>query len=167
MVADEDDDVPMGTGNIGFDKIAVETLSPKSIEASKAGTSNRLKGKETTTATATETKKTKKRSLPEEFTSEEDRQRKQARARVEENWEFGRALAKKHVYSLWRDTKAMKKWREVGQQETVKEQQEVRLDVVSENSQVYEKRGNKGSFLFLQVDVVMPLEAMVELTPSA
>lgn len=110
-------------------------------------------------------KKKGKRALPMEFIDNEEKRRNQARARIEENWRFGRALARKHILSLSTNSAAMEKWR-TGGAEVVEghgsggggeEQSENGIEALVGDKQVYDTRGKKSSFLYLQVDVVMPL----------
>lgn len=157
-----DHDAATGAGHIDFASVYMDTL--RSSKTDNAEAPSRYRVNEATSGVA---KKTKKRALPEEFTKEGDSQRASTRTRTEENWEFGRALAKRQVHSLRRDAKALKKWREVGQHKIAEEPQEVSLGTLGGGEQLYEKSGNKGSFLFLQVDVVMPLSGDAdEMTPS-
>lgn len=179
-VGDDSDDVFIQAGTIDFTRVVMDSLSPISIrsdqeeedeeeaEDEEEGYSSRCSVREKNAAFAvvTSDRRSKKRSFPEEFVVEEDKQRGQARARIEENWEFGRALAKKHVHSLWRDSLAMRK-RGVaaGEYKAVEERQRVRMKTRGTEKQLYDQKGNK-SFLFLQVDVVMPSEGMVGIPPS-
>lgn len=149
-VGDDSDDVFVPGGTIDFTRLIMDTLGPISIRSDKEdGHSSRYSVAGSSVAT-----KTKKRELPKDFDMEEYRKRGQARARTERSWEFGRALAKKHVHSLWRDTPAGKKW-----DAERKMVEGVRLGTLSGEKQLYDQKGNK-SFMFLQVDVVMPAEDM-------
>lgn len=163
--SDDDDDVFVPAGPIDFTKMVMDTLAPVPIGSDKdEGYSSRYSiGVEMTAAAAAMTAhgKNGKRELPKDFEVEEDKKRAQARARTERSWKFGRTLAKKHVHSLWRDTPAGKKWVAAGGHR----EQEVTLETLGGRKQLYDRKGNK-SFLFLQVDVTMPSEDLVEMTPS-
>lgn len=166
-VGDDSDDVFVPAGTIDFTRVVMDSLGPISIGSDKdEGYSSRNSiGQETAaSAAATTQRKTRKREPPKDFEVEQDKKRVKAQAKTEESWTFGRALAKKQVHSLWRDTPAGKKWVAAGGQ---KEQavRSTRLGTVGGRKQLYDRKGNK-SFLFLQVDVTMPSEDMVEMTPT-
>lgn len=152
-VGDDSDDVFVPGGTIDFTRLIMDTLGPISIRSDKEdGHSSRY-----STAASSVSTRSKKRELPKDFDMKEYKERKQARARTEESWEFGRALAKKHVHSLWRQTPAGKKWD--AEHKSVEAEKGVRLGTMSGEKQLYDQKGNK-SFMFLQVDVVMPAEDM-------
>lgn len=164
-VGDDRDDVFVQAGTIDFARVVMDTLGPISIgsdKEEKKGHSSRCSVGGESTASSTVATKTKKRGLPRDFDMEEYKQRGQARARTEKSWEFGRALAKRQVHSLWLETPSGKKWK--AEHKPVEGEQGVRLGALGGEKQLYDQKGNK-SFMFLQVDVMMPAEDMVEMSP--
>lgn len=164
-VGDDSDDVFVPAGTIDFTRVVMDSLGPISIGSDKDegySSRNSIGRGAAASAAATTQRKSRKREPPKDFEVEQDKKRVKAQAKTEETWMFGRALAKKHVHSLWRDTPAGKKWVAAGGQ---KEQvvRSTRLGTVGGRKQLYDRKGNK-SFLFLQMTI--PSEDMVEIAPS-